>query len=81
VDCSQRASITTLRMPRWHDICLSASHAFTETGFSSGADGLTVDAKGRLYVASTDGVQVFDSKGQALGALPKLFRFNVLRLS
>jgi len=56
-----------LRTPRWHDICLSASHAFTETGFSRGTDGLTVDAKGRLYVASTDGVQVFDSKGQALG--------------
>ncbi|MFC4307653.1 SMP-30/gluconolactonase/LRE family protein [Steroidobacter flavus] len=42
-------------------------------GITSGADGLAVDAKGRLYVASAAGVQVFDSKGAALGtiALPK----------
>lgn len=46
----------------------------TENGtYSSGADGLAVDAKGRLYVASTAGIQVFDAKGAALGviALPK----------
>jgi gluconolactonase len=45
----------------------------TETGNSSGADGLAVDASGRLYVASTAGIQVFSSKGEALGiiALPK----------
>ncbi|MBL8270290.1 SMP-30/gluconolactonase/LRE family protein [Steroidobacter sp.] len=45
----------------------------TETGITSGADGLAVDAKGRLYVATTPGVQVFDAKGKALGtiALPK----------
>lgn len=45
----------------------------TETGISSGADGLAVDSKGRLYVASTAGIQVFDAKGAALGtiALPK----------
>lgn len=45
----------------------------TETGSSSGADGLAVDASGRLYVASTAGIQVFSSKGEALGiiALPK----------
>ncbi len=42
----------------------------TETGITSGADGLAVDAKGRLYVASTAGVQVFDSKGTALGTIP-----------
>lgn len=44
-----------------------------ETGITSGADGLAIDAKGRLYVASTAGVQVFDAKGKALGtiALPK----------
>ena len=41
---------------------------------SSGADGLAIDAKGRLYVASSLGVQVFDNKGTALGtiALPKV---------
>ncbi|GFE86767.1 SMP-30/gluconolactonase/LRE family protein [Steroidobacter agaridevorans] len=42
----------------------------TETGVTSGADGLAVDAKGRLYVASAAGVQVFDSKGAALGTIP-----------
>jgi gluconolactonase len=41
--------------------------------YSSGADGLAIDAKGRLYVASTAGIQVFNAKGDALGtiALPK----------
>ena len=45
----------------------------TESGITSGADGLAIDARGRLYVASTAGVQVFDSNGTALGtiALPK----------
>jgi gluconolactonase len=41
----------------------------TETGVTSGADGLAVDAKGRLYVASAAGVQVFDAKGKALGTI------------
>ncbi|MCE4539657.1 SMP-30/gluconolactonase/LRE family protein [Pelomonas sp. P7] len=42
-------------------------------GPSSGADGLAVDAQGRLYVASSAGIEVFDAKGQALGviSLPK----------
>jgi gluconolactonase len=45
----------------------------TETGTSSGADGLAVDARGNVYVATTDGVQVFTGEGEALGviALPK----------
>lgn len=45
----------------------------TETGYSSGADGLAVDEKGRLYVASNAGVEVFSAAGEALGAitLPK----------
>lgn len=45
----------------------------TETGTSSGADGLAVDAQGRLYVASTAGIQIFSPQGEALGiiALPK----------
>ncbi len=44
-----------------------------ETGPTSGADGLAVDAKGRLYVATTVGVQVFSPRGEALGiiVLPK----------
>lgn len=45
----------------------------TGSGPTSGADGLAVDAEGRLYVASNAGVQVFSPKGEALGiiALPK----------
>lgn len=42
----------------------------TETGTSSGADGLAVDAEGRLFVASTVGVQVFSKSGEALGIIP-----------
>lgn len=40
---------------------------------SAGADGLTVDEQGRLYVATTLGVQVFSPSGAPLGtiALPK----------
>lgn len=45
----------------------------TDTGFSSGADGLAVDEAGRVYVASNAGIEVFSPKGEALGqiALPK----------
>jgi gluconolactonase len=45
----------------------------TETGGTSGADGLAVDEAGRVYVASNTGVQIFSSKGEALGTitLPK----------
>jgi gluconolactonase len=45
----------------------------TDTGGTSGADGLAVDSEGRLYVATTVGIQVFSNKGEALGtiALPK----------
>lgn len=42
----------------------------TEQGATSGADGLAVDAKGRLYVATAAGVQVFDPNGKALGVIP-----------
>lgn len=38
--------------------------------WSSGADGLAIDAQGRLYVASTAGIQVFDANGAALGVIP-----------
>lgn len=36
----------------------------------NGADGLAVDAAGRLYVASPIGVQVFSPQGQHLGTIP-----------
>lgn len=43
------------------------------TAQGSGADGLAVDEKGRLYVATALGVQVFSAKGKPLGiiAMPK----------
>jgi gluconolactonase len=39
-------------------------------GVNSGADGLAIDADGRLYVACNTGVQVFDKAGQRLGNIP-----------
>lgn len=42
----------------------------TDTGPSSGADGLAVDAKGRLYAASNTGIQIFSKSGEALGTIP-----------
>ncbi len=38
--------------------------------FVSGADGLAIDAEGRLYVAASSGVQVFSPKGEHLGTIP-----------
>ncbi len=38
--------------------------------YSSGADGLAVDEKGRLYVASNAGIEVFSVGGEALGVIP-----------
>jgi gluconolactonase len=42
----------------------------TDTGYASGADGLAVDANGRLYVASNVGIEVFSAAGVALGSIP-----------
>ena len=36
----------------------------------SGADGLTIDGQGRVYVAASNGVQVFTPQGQHLGTIP-----------
>jgi len=47
--------------------------ASTPEGPTSGADGIAVDAAGRVFVATRAGVEVFSPQGQALGviALPK----------
>jgi gluconolactonase len=37
---------------------------------ASGADGLAIDSEGRLYVATTVGVQVFSADGARLGTIP-----------
>jgi gluconolactonase len=42
----------------------------TDTGVASGADGLAVDNDGRVYAATTAGVQVFTPQGQHLGTIP-----------
>jgi gluconolactonase len=42
----------------------------TETGVASGADGLAIDNDGRVYAATTAGVQVFSPQGQHLGTIP-----------
>jgi gluconolactonase len=42
----------------------------TETGVASGADGLAIDSEGRIYAATTIGVQVFSPEGKHLGTIP-----------
>ena len=42
----------------------------TATGVASGADGLAIDNDGRVYAATTAGVQVFSPQGQHLGTIP-----------
>jgi len=42
----------------------------TDTGVTSGADGLAIDNDGRLYVATAGGVEVFSGTGQHLGTIP-----------
>ena len=36
---------------------------------AGGGDGMTIDSKGNLYITSTLGLQVFDSKGKRLGII------------
>lgn len=42
----------------------------TDTGAESHADGIAVDAEGRVYVGTEPGVQVFSKSGQYLGTIP-----------
>jgi gluconolactonase len=42
----------------------------TERGADSNADGIAVDAEGRIYVGTVPGVQVFSKTGQHLGLIP-----------
>jgi gluconolactonase len=39
-------------------------------GFNSGADGLAIDAEGRVYAATAAGVEVISPQGQTLGVIP-----------
>jgi len=74
------AAVCSLQLPREHRLrhsgCARADHTGfkqTEAGPASGADGLAIDAQGRLYVASSAGVEIFDKRGKGLGVieLPK----------
>lgn len=50
---------------------LAAGLQKNEAGvLTSGADGLAIDDKDRLYVTSNSGIEVFDKKGKALGVIP-----------
>ena len=40
-----------------------------ESRNNSGGDGVTIDSKGNLYIASELGIQVFNSKGKLLGII------------
>lgn len=51
------------------DFAKLAGFRDTPNGPSSGADGVAVDADGRVYVATTAGVQIFAPDGQALGII------------
>jgi gluconolactonase len=46
----------------------------------NGADGLAVDSDGRVYVATNVGVEVFDSMGQSLGAIPAIWGADAFAL-
>ncbi|KRA84723.1 hypothetical protein ASD76_10580 [Altererythrobacter sp. Root672] len=56
-----------------HDFAKLAGFRNAPEGPTSGADGIAVDASGRVYVATSAGVEVFSPEGTALGviALPK----------
>ena len=43
---------------------------FCKLAVSATADGLAVDAAGRLYIAADPGIQVFDAQGKFLGSIP-----------
>jgi gluconolactonase len=42
----------------------------TASGVISGADGLALDSRGRVFVATLKGIQVFSPQGQFLGMIP-----------
>ena len=42
-----------------------------DSAIRSAADGMTVDADGRLYVATELGLQVCDQAGRVIGIIPK----------
>lgn len=51
------------------DFAKLAGFKETPNGPSSGADGIAVDAEGRVYVATSAGVQIFGPEGAPLGVI------------
>lgn len=49
---------------------LANRRTFAKLPAGSFGDGMAIDSKGRIYVSSGPGVQVFDSHGQYLGVIP-----------
>jgi gluconolactonase len=45
-------------------------HADPRLAEDNGADGMAVDADGRVYTATNVGIEVFSAKGEALGVIP-----------
>jgi gluconolactonase len=59
----------TVANPRKHAQLVLTPEVAERKGRSSGADGMTIDANGGLYVATYMGVQVFNPKGEFLGLI------------
>ncbi|MCX6560674.1 MAG: SMP-30/gluconolactonase/LRE family protein [Candidatus Aminicenantes bacterium] len=55
--------------PRKFALLVLTPEVVARKGRSSGADGMTIDANGGLYVATYMGVQVFSAKGEFLGII------------
>lgn len=53
-----------------HQFAALAGWQVAEGGGSSGADGISVDNAGNVYVASNAGVEIFNEEGESLGVIP-----------
>ncbi|HYU80377.1 MAG TPA: SMP-30/gluconolactonase/LRE family protein [Vicinamibacterales bacterium] len=65
-DIKSDGTVTNRRnFARYQTLTKNASGAM-----AAGADGLAIDNEGRVYVATSGGVEVFDAKGKPLGIIP-----------
>ena len=54
----------------WRNFAKYAGATSGPNGVTSGADGLAIDSDGRIYCATSAGVEVFSPDGKALGTIP-----------